>query len=100
MLNISKKTWGSRLLAAMALVTIAGAGLAFTDDDAKTPKGDPWPLDTCAVSGEKLDSMGDAVVYDHEGRDIRFCCKGCLRKFDENPLAYLAKIDLAADKKN
>lgn len=93
MLNISKKTWGSRLLAAMALVTIAGAGLAFTDDDAKTPKGDPWPLDTCAVSGEKLDSMGDAVVYDHEGRDIRFCCKACIGAFKKNPDDYLAKAN-------
>ena len=55
----------------------SGAGLALTEGDAKTPNGDPWPLDTCAVSGEKLDSMDDAVVYDHEGRDVRFCCKAC-----------------------
>ena len=93
MLNLKYKIWGSRLLAAMVLVSIAGAGLALTDDDAKTPKGDPWPLDTCAVSGEKLDSMGDAVVYDHEGRDIRFCCKACIGTFKKNPDEYLAKAN-------
>ena len=93
MLIRKQKTWGSRLLATVALVAVAGTGLAFTDDDAKTPKGDPWPLDTCAVSGEKLDSMGDAIVYDHEGRDIRFCCKACIGAFKKNPDEYLAKAD-------
>lgn len=93
MLNLKKKTWASRLLAAMALATVAGVGMAFTDDVAKTPKGDPWPLDTCAVSGEKLDSMGDAIVYDHEGREVRFCCKGCIGAFKKNPDEYLAKAN-------
>ena len=93
MLIRKQKTWGSRLLATVALVAVAGTGLAFTDDDAKTPKGDPWPLDTCAVSGEKLGSMGDAIVYDHDGRDVRFCCKACIGTFKKDPAKYLKTAD-------
>ena len=34
--------------------------------------GDPYPLTTCPVSGEKLGEMGPPVVYLHEGREIRY----------------------------
>ncbi len=56
----------------------------------------PYPLDTCVVSGDKLGAdMGDAVVYDHEGREVRFCCKGCIDDFKKDPATYLAKLDAA-----
>lgn len=93
MLNLKYNAWGSRLLAAVALVTVAGTSLAFAGDDAKKPKGDPWPLDICIVSGEKIGSMGDAISYDHEGRDVRFCCEACVGKFKKNPADFLAKAD-------
>ena len=93
MLKINRKTWGSRLMAAVALVTVAGTSLAFAHDDAKTPKGDLWPLDTCIVSGEKLGSMGDAIAVNHEGRDVKLCCKGCIAKFKKNADEFLAKAD-------
>ncbi|MEQ8821043.1 MAG: hypothetical protein RLY93_12440 [Sumerlaeia bacterium] len=57
--------------------------------------GDPWPLDTCVVSGQKLGSMGDPVIRLHEGREVRFCCAGCIGMFEKDPAKYLA----AADKK-
>jgi YHS domain-containing protein len=56
---------------------------------------DTYPLDTCIVSGGKLGSMGDPVIYEHEGREIRFCCKGCIGQFEKDPEKYLKKMDEA-----
>jgi YHS domain-containing protein len=55
--------------------------------------GDPYPLTTCPVSGEDLGGMGDPVVYDYDGREIRFCCSGCIKKFEANPQKYIGEID-------
>jgi YHS domain-containing protein len=55
--------------------------------------GDPWPLDTCVVSGEKLGSMGDPVIRLHEGREVRFCCSGCVSMFESDPATYLKEAD-------
>lgn len=55
--------------------------------------GDPWPLDTCVVSGGKLGSMGDPIIRLHEGREVRFCCEGCIPKFEADPATYLQKAD-------
>ena len=60
---------------------------------AAATSGDPYPLSTCPVSGEELGGMGDPVVYDHEGREIRFCCNGCVGKFKADPAKYIEKID-------
>lgn len=93
MLIRKQKTWGSRLLMAMALVSVASVSLAFTEDDTKEPKGDAWPLNTCVVSGGELGSMGDPIVFNHEGREVRFCCKGCIGKFKKDPDKYLKTAD-------
>lgn len=52
----------------------------------------PYPLQTCIVSGNKLGSMGKVIVKSHEGQEIKFCCKPCVKKFDANPAKYLAKL--------
>ena len=54
---------------------------------------DPYPLDTCPVSGGKLGSMGDPVVKTHDGREVRFCCDGCIAKFESDKEGHIAKID-------
>jgi YHS domain-containing protein len=59
------------------------------------PASAPYTLDTCPVSGEELGSMGEPVVYMHEGREIRFCCQGCVEPFQENPAQYLEAVDAA-----
>ena len=53
----------------------------------------PYPLDTCLVSGEKIGSMGDPIIINHEGREIKFCCDSCVPKFKKDPAKYLAKLD-------
>jgi YHS domain-containing protein len=55
--------------------------------------GDVWPLGTCAVSGMELGSMGDPIVFVHEGREVRFCCKGCVPQFKDSPAKFLSKAD-------
>ncbi len=54
-----------------------------------------YPLDKCIVSDEPLDAMGDPYNLVHEGRLVRFCCKGCLKEFKKDPAVVLAKIDQA-----
>lgn len=63
-----------------------------------TPKsaGDPnYPLKVCVVSGEKLGSMGAPYIHNHEGKEVQFCCKGCIKDFNKEPEKYLAKITSA-----
>jgi YHS domain-containing protein len=54
-----------------------------------------YPLETCLVSGEKLGSMGDAIVMNHEGQEIKFCCDSCIPKFKKDPSKYLSKLEHA-----
>ena len=54
-----------------------------------------YPLDTCLVSGEKLGEMGDPVVIQHEGQEIKFCCDSCIPKFKKEPAKYLSKLEHA-----
>ena len=51
-----------------------------------------YPLSTCVVSGEALGSMGQPIVIDHEGVEVRLCCKGCVKKFNDDPAKYLEKL--------
>ncbi len=52
----------------------------------------PYPLDTCIVSDEPLESMGDTIVEVYQGQTIKFCCKGCVKDFHADPDSYLAKL--------
>ncbi len=61
---------------------------------AKTP--DLYPTDICIVTGEKLGGMGEVVKYDYKGREIRFCCQGCIAKVVADPEKYLKILDDAA----
>jgi hypothetical protein len=57
----------------------------------------PYPLKTCVVSGEAFGGeMGDPVVFAHEGREIKLCCEGCLKKFHKNADKHLKTLDEAA----
>ena len=58
----------------------------------------PYPLKTCVVSGEKLGEMGDPYVWEYQGRQIKFCCEGCVKDFKKDPAKYLKMIDEAEAK--
>lgn len=77
------------------LVLLAGlsslASLAAADPAEPMPVT-PYPLETCIVSDEALGSMGEPVVLVHEGQEVKFCCKGCVKKFTKDPAAFLPKL--------
>ena len=65
----------------------------------KTAKLKPYPLNTCAVSGEQPGrDMGKPFVDRYIDREIKVCCKDCLKDFAKDPAPYLKKIE-AAEKK-
>jgi len=51
-----------------------------------------YPLKTCIVTDNALDSMGDMQTIVHEGQVVKFCCEPCVAKFKKNPAKYLAKL--------
>ena len=56
----------------------------------------PYPLDTCIISGERLGSMGPAVSLVHEGQEVKFCCKSCIKDFQAEPAEALRKLAATA----
>ena len=80
---------------ALALAVVGTAYLAAAADEKPKTKLKPYTLKTCVVSGDKLGEMGDAYVFEYEGREIKFCCKGCVKDFKKDPAKYLKKIEEA-----
>jgi hypothetical protein len=89
-------------LSILALIAMVSGLLAVTfvsrAADDKKPK--PYPLDSCIVSDEKLgeDPGMTPYVFVHEGREVKLCCKSCLKDFKKESAKYIAKIE-AAEKK-
>ncbi len=81
------------VIAAFSLMSSVGHAA-----DNKSEKLKPYPLETCVVSGEKLGEMGKPFVYQHEGREIKFCCKNCLKDFKKDTAKYIKKIEEAEAK--
>lgn len=84
------------LITGLLALTTMGALAADKKDEKKADN--KYPLDTCVVSGEKLDSMGKPYVIKYKGRDVQLCCDGCEKDFNKDPDKYLKKLD-AAEKK-
>jgi YHS domain-containing protein len=55
-----------------------------------------YPLTTCIITGEKLGSMGPEVPKVYDGQEVKFCCKGCIKKFEKDSAGYVKKITEAA----
>jgi YHS domain-containing protein len=87
------KVLAATVLTAFFLVPLPGLAA-----DKKNPKLKPYTLKTCIISGDKLGEMGDPFVYAYEGREIKFCCKGCLKDFKKDPAKYIKKIEEAEAK--
>lgn len=88
-----------RCFAILVTATFLSAPIAgFAGDAKKADAPKPYPLTTCIVSGEKLGGMGDPYVHTYQNREIKLCCKSCLKKFDKDAAGYLKKIDEAEQK--
>jgi transposase-like protein len=66
--------------------------IAAIDAAVKAEQGPSYPLDTCPISGESMESP---VEYVHGTRLVRFCCDDCKAKFVQDTTAAMAKIDAA-----
>lgn len=97
----------TRSVVSAAAFLIAVLGLPLSSIAADSPRAPAakadYPLTTCVVSDEKLDSaeMGGPVDYIHKeagkpDRLVRFCCKDCIKDFKQDPAKYLKKLDEAA----
>ncbi len=65
-------------------------------DEAMTEDQKPvYPLDTCLVSGEALDSMGGPVSMVYNNRLVMFCCNMCKNGFQEDAAEKIAELDQA-----
>ena len=53
----------------------------------------PYLLDTCPITGNKLGSMGEPPVEIIDGREVRFCCAGCIPKFKADKVTKFKEID-------
>ncbi len=65
-------------------ILLFAAGLAFA--------ATPYPSKICLVTDNELGSMGKVVTKIHDGQQVKFCCKPCVKKFNANPAKYLAKL--------
>lgn len=95
-----------RLLLGSGLLVLA-LGLAGCNDPASTGSNaapptasadapsevKPYPLAVCIVSDEELGSMGDPVVFVHNGQEIKVCCNDCKPAFEKDPAKYMAKLN-------
>ena len=84
------------LAAAVAALIVAFAIGSVAEDKEKKVKlkTKPYPLEVCAVSGEKLDSMGEPFVFTEGSQEIQLCCKSCQKDFTKDKAAYLKKVAL------
>ena len=87
-----------RPLVAAILVASFLTPLSGLAGDKKSEKLKPYTLKTCIVSGDKLGEMGDPYVYEYKGREIKFCCKGCVKDFNKDPGKYIKMIEEAEAK--
>jgi YHS domain-containing protein len=72
-------------------------------DAPKTPETKPaapataapkaYPLKTCIVTENDLDSMGEQAAFVYRGQTIKVCCKPCIAKFEKNPAKYLKRLE-------
>lgn len=86
-----KRNWTRRTLA-----SVGGLALALLVNVALAPSlaaaAKSYPLDTCVVTGNKLGSMGKVITKTHDGQEVKFCCKPCIKKFDKDPARYIGKL--------
>ncbi len=83
---------------ALTLSFLTAPLLSFAADEKQDAKPKPYKLDTCAVSDEKLGEMGKPYVFTHEGRELKLCCKSCLKDFKKDPAKYVKKVEQAEAK--
>jgi YHS domain-containing protein len=78
----------------LTAVTVAFLSMSADAAAAKAAKGGVkrYPLKTCIVTDNDLDSMGGERKLVYQGQEVKFCCAPCVKKFNKNPGKYLSKL--------
>ena len=90
-----KKTLAALGIALVAVLTGCNNGDGGSKGAAATGAAGaakPYPLEICVVSGEKLGSMGEPIVLEYQGQQIKLCCKNCKPDFEKEPAKFMAKL--------
>lgn len=101
------KTVGRNVWIVLALLTVASLVMAQAETTSKSTaaeadtvkaakavkEAEAYPLDYCIVTGEKLGGMGDPVTKVYDGREVRFCCGGCVKIFEKDKAKWTKKLD-------
>jgi YHS domain-containing protein len=74
----------------MSFALVVGAVTAVAQE--KKGKVAPYPLKTCIVTENDLDSMGGEIRRVYDGQEVKFCCRPCIKKFERNPERYLERM--------
>ncbi len=94
MKNKAKKHLSTCLALGLA-VGMTGIAFGAADNGKATTK--PYPLDTCVVSGKKLELTSSTLYsFNYKGQQITMCCQGCREDFQKAPAKYMAKVTAAA----
>lgn len=85
----------STLALAAALALGIGA-FAIAQESSQGAKPQPladYPLDICPVMNVKIDSKGEPVVREFDGRTVKLCCTRCAAAFEKDPEKFHKKLD-------
>jgi len=75
-----------------ALLSFAALFPACASSTRSAGGAEPYPLDTCLVTENRLGSMGDPVTIVYEGREVKFCCAPCVDEFNKAPQKFMARL--------
>ena len=84
------------LASALFLASCGEKNETATSSDTAQGTAD-YPLTTCVVSGKELGSMGDPIIVEHKGTQVKLCCKHCTPKFEQDPAKYAAMVKKGAE---
>ncbi len=87
------------LVAALCFLSLANSNAAEKANAKAAKPAKPYPLDVCLVSGEAFGGdMGEPHVLVEDSQEIKLCCKSCLKDFNKDKKALMAKVAEASKK--
>ncbi len=91
------------LFSRLLLVAVSGfilTGCASTDGETSTASeanrtgpAKAYNYEQCLVIEKPLTFGGGPFTRVHEGREVKFCCRPCIKTFEADPKIWMAKLD-------
>lgn len=93
------KILSSSIIGTLAACVVVSLSPVQAAEKPAEKKVKPYPLNTCAVTGEKLGGdHGEPHVFVYKGQEVKLCCEDCKGDFEKQPAKFMAKIDEANKK--